>query len=131
MWYTIRNTTLKGKKKNFSIDLILLSIGYLMLDAVATLNFSTISFSGYSKHFQYMQVESFKKKLYSNLLKLNNILVDITAQFSNDPEEGFTQRKISDELNVLKRKIANIDIQYIAFVLVSFIFIVCKTVIIN
>nr|XP_047127806.1 zinc finger MYM-type protein 1-like [Hydra vulgaris] len=51
-------------------------------------------------------------KQFSDLLftKYSCLEINITAQFSNNQEEGFKQRKISDELNVLKRKIANIDI---------------------
>ncbi|XP_065678773.1 uncharacterized protein LOC124813427 [Hydra vulgaris] len=49
------------------------------------------------------------------LAEIKNILVNKTAQFSNDPE-SYKQLKSSDELNVLKRKIANGDIQYITFV---------------
>ncbi|XP_065659041.1 uncharacterized protein LOC136083565 [Hydra vulgaris] len=47
---------------------------------------------------------------------MKKILVDKTALFSNNPKEGFKQCKSSDKLNVLKKKIANGDIQYITFV---------------
>ncbi|XP_065681729.1 uncharacterized protein LOC136095299 [Hydra vulgaris] len=49
------------------------------------------------------------------LAEIKSILVNKTAQFSND-SEGYKQLKSSDEPNVLKRKIANGDIQYITFV---------------
>ncbi|XP_065677296.1 uncharacterized protein LOC136092701 [Hydra vulgaris] len=47
---------------------------------------------------------------------MKKILVDRTALFSNNPEEGFKQRKSSDKFNVLKKNFANGDIQYITFV---------------
>ncbi|XP_065683750.1 uncharacterized protein LOC136096443 [Hydra vulgaris] len=47
---------------------------------------------------------------------MKKILVDRTALFSNKPEEGFKQHKSSDKFNVLKKKFANGDIQYITFV---------------
>ncbi|XP_065683483.1 uncharacterized protein LOC136096305 [Hydra vulgaris] len=47
---------------------------------------------------------------------MKKILVDRTALFSNNPEESLKQRKSSDKFNVLKKKSANGDIQYITFV---------------
>ncbi|XP_065684724.1 uncharacterized protein LOC124808237 isoform X2 [Hydra vulgaris] len=62
-----------------------------------------------------MPLQEFQRKVMFQLAEIKNILVNKTAQFSNDPE-GYKQLKSSDELNVLKRKIANGDIQYITFV---------------
>ncbi|XP_065677825.1 uncharacterized protein LOC136092970 [Hydra vulgaris] len=47
---------------------------------------------------------------------MKKILIDRTALFSYNPEESFKQRKSSDKLNVLNKKFANGDIQYITFV---------------
>ncbi|XP_047143163.1 uncharacterized protein LOC105850515 isoform X2 [Hydra vulgaris] len=57
----------------------------------------------------------FHRKVMFQLAEIKNILVNKTAQFFNDPE-GYKQLKSSDEVNVLKRKIANGYIQYITFV---------------
>ncbi|XP_065683485.1 uncharacterized protein LOC136096311 [Hydra vulgaris] len=46
---------------------------------------------------------------------MKKVLVDRTALFSNNPEEGFKQRKSSDKFNVLKKN-SQIEIQYITFV---------------
>ncbi|XP_065681663.1 uncharacterized protein LOC136095263 [Hydra vulgaris] len=47
---------------------------------------------------------------------MKKILVDRSALFSINPEEGFKQRKSLDKFNVLKKNFANGDIQYITFV---------------
>ena len=73
----------------------------------------------------------FQRKVMFQLSEIKNLLVDRVTHFSIDLEENFKQCKSSDELNVLERKIAGGDIQYITFVCMNtniFFFIVYMVV---